>query len=60
MTDAHGYAQRTRFMSTSVLPHFIEVPAVVLAEGLTANETALPGPTTSSAAIRDGVRRLWD
>jgi DNA helicase-2/ATP-dependent DNA helicase PcrA len=59
MTDSHGYAQRTRFMSASVLPHFIEVPAVVLAEGLTANETALPGPATSSAAIRDGVRKLW-
>ncbi len=59
MTDTYGYAQRTRFVTDAVLPGFIEVPAVALTENSAAEEAGLPHSTTSSAAIRDGVRRLW-
>jgi DNA helicase-2/ATP-dependent DNA helicase PcrA len=54
-TDVHGYAQRTRFVTKRVLPHFVEVPAVAESEG--AQEAPLPAVTT--AKIRDSVRGLW-
>jgi len=58
MTDAHGYAQRTRFISERVLPHFIEekaYPEPQADEGA----AATAGTTVTSADIRSGVRRLW-
>lgn len=55
MTDAHGYSQRTRFLSEDVLPHFIEEQAFPPPEG--AADEPLPGTTTVN--IRDSVRRLW-
>jgi DNA helicase-2/ATP-dependent DNA helicase PcrA len=54
-SDTHGYSQRTRFLSETVAPHFVEIQArPQLAEQ---PESALP--RTSSTSIRDGVRSLW-
>jgi len=54
-TDTHGYAQRTRFVSEQVLPHFIEHQARPHAE-----ENEEPSATrVTSRNIRDGVRGLW-
>jgi len=55
MTDTHGYAQRTRFISDSVLPHFIEEQAYP--EPTSPAEEPLP--RTTSADIRASVRGLW-
>lgn len=55
MTDVHGYAQRTRFVSEEVLPRFIGVDAH--ADVDTPAEQPLPRVTSTS--IRDGVRTLW-
>jgi DNA helicase II / ATP-dependent DNA helicase PcrA len=54
MTDVHGYAQRTRFISDATLPHFIPLqarPDAIAAEP--------PLPRTTSADIRKGVADLW-
>jgi len=55
MTDVHGYAQRTRFLSDAVLPLFVEVDA--------SPETSIaaeePLDRVTSTRIRDSVRRLW-
>ena len=53
--DTHGYAQRTRFLTDGVLPHFLEVQA---APDATASEEPLAPITTAS--IRSRVRALWD
>jgi DNA helicase-2/ATP-dependent DNA helicase PcrA len=53
-TDTHGYAQRTRFLTDAVLPHFVEVQAQPVTED---NEGALPART--SVAVRESVKRLW-
>ncbi len=55
MTDAYGYAQRTRFVSERVLPHF--VPLLASPEPDHAAEAPLPRAT--SADIRASVRGLW-
>lgn len=55
MTDTHGYAQRTRFITTSVLPHFVEQGA--LPQPPDAAEK--PAPETTTADIRGGIRSLW-
>ncbi len=54
-SDTHGYAQRSRFLSESVLPHFVEIQAVA---GST-HPTEEPLPRTTSASIRANVRNLW-
>lgn len=54
MTDTHGYAQRTRFVSKRVLPHFVDVQASP--ETRTAEA---PVRRTTSANIRESVRGLW-
>ncbi len=55
MTDVHGYAQRTRFISERVEPHFLALNASP--DTVEAGEKPLERVT--SAHIRDGVRRLW-
>jgi DNA helicase-2/ATP-dependent DNA helicase PcrA len=54
MTDSYGYAQRSRFITDMVLPHFVQVQAAP--EPLAADG---PRPTTTGASIRDSVRGLW-
>lgn len=54
MTDTHGYAQRTRFVSERVLPHFVPVQASP--ETFDAEK---PVARTTSADIRNSVRGLW-
>ena len=55
-SDTHGYAQRTRFLAPSVMPHFVEVQAV---PGSTSDDEA-PLPRTTSSSIRAGMRSLWE
>ena len=55
-SDTHGYAQPSRFMAPSVMPHFIEVQAV---PGSNADDDS-PLPATTSATIRASVRGLWE
>ncbi len=54
-SDTHGYAQRTRFISERVLPHFVELQA----SPDTASPAEEPLPRTTTANIRDGIRGLW-
>jgi DNA helicase-2/ATP-dependent DNA helicase PcrA len=54
-SDRHGYAQRTRYISDAVLPHFVETLA---SPELPAEETG-PLERVTTAGIRDGVRGLW-
>jgi len=54
-SDTHGYAQRSRFVTEGVLPHFVEV----LASPETTADDDAPAPRTTSASIRAGVRGLW-
>ncbi len=54
-SDTHGYAQRSRFLSEAVLPHFVEVQAV---PGDMADPDE-PLPRTTSVSIRSNVRSLW-
>jgi ATP-dependent DNA helicase UvrD/PcrA len=54
-SDAHGYAQRTRFITPAVLQHFAQVQA---GPEWPADEAGPAGRTTS-ASIRSSVRRLW-
>jgi DNA helicase II / ATP-dependent DNA helicase PcrA len=54
-SDTHGYAQRSRFLTESVLPHFVEFQA----SPDTLAEKDEPAPNTTSVSIRDGVRELW-
>ena len=53
-TDTHGFAQRSRFLTDAVLPHFVEVQA---RPSPAEDEPALPAAT--SVSIREGVKRLW-
>jgi DNA helicase-2/ATP-dependent DNA helicase PcrA len=55
MTDVHGYAQRTRFISERVAPHFLALNA----SADTAAADNKPLERVTSARIRGGVRRLW-
>jgi len=55
MSDTHGYAQRSRFLTESVMPHFVEFQA----SPETLAEDDAPAPKTTSASIRAGVRGLW-
>lgn len=55
MTDVHGYAQRSRFVSEAVLPLFVAVDASPRATETREN----PLPRTTTANIRDGIRGLW-
>ena len=55
-SDKHGYAQRTRFVSERVLPHFVEIQARPGASP----EGEAPLERTTSASIRAGVRSLWN
>ena len=55
-SDTHGYAQRTRFLTPSVMPHFVEVQAV---PGSAADEDP-PLPATTTASIRASMRSLWE
>ena len=52
--DTHGYAQRTRFITAAVLPHFLEQQAAPESPVL---EEPLERITTVS--IRSSVRALW-
>jgi len=54
-SDTHGYAQRSRFLSDSVLPHFVDIQAVP--GGAPEADESLP--RTTSASIRATVRNLW-
>lgn len=54
LTDTHGYSQRTRFISDEVLPHFVQERAFPATQ-----ESETPLDRTSTAAIRDSVRALW-
>ena len=53
--DTHGYSQRTRFVSDTVLAHMRELQA-----GPGPASVESPLPTVTTAAIRAGVRSLWD
>jgi DNA helicase II / ATP-dependent DNA helicase PcrA len=54
-SDTHGYAQRTRFLTERVMPHFVELQA----SPDTLAEKDEPAPRTTTASIRAGVRGLW-
>jgi len=56
--DRYGYAQRSRFLTDRVLPHFVDVPA---AQGVDAVETPASdaAAVTNTAAIRSAARDLW-
>lgn len=54
--DTHGYAQRSRFLSETVLQHFAQIQVVPAAPE--DDREAFEG--TISAAIRAGVRALWE
>jgi DNA helicase-2/ATP-dependent DNA helicase PcrA len=54
MTDTHGYSQRTRFIGEHVLPHFVEEHAFP-----STSPAEEPMGGTSTTAIRDGIRSLW-
>jgi DNA helicase-2/ATP-dependent DNA helicase PcrA len=54
-SDSHGYAQRTRFLTDAVMPHFVDIQA--RPDALPQSETPLQRTTTAS--IRGGVRALW-
>jgi DNA helicase-2/ATP-dependent DNA helicase PcrA len=52
--DTHGYAQRTRFISPAVLPHFLEQQA-----GPESQLPEEPLERITTASIRSSVRALW-
>ncbi len=54
-SDTHGYAQRSRFLTERVLPHFVELQA----SPDTLAEKDEPAARTTTASIRAGVRGLW-
>jgi DNA helicase II / ATP-dependent DNA helicase PcrA len=54
--DTHGYAQRTRFITPAVLPHFAQTQAAP--ESPIDPEVPLERITTAS--IRSSVRALWN
>ncbi len=54
--DTHGYAQRSRFLTEAVLRHFAQVQAAP--EPPDGDGPALE--STTSAAIRAGIRSLWE
>jgi len=54
-SDTHGYAQRSRFLSEAVLPHFLDVQAVPGSDAPSEGQL----PRTTSASIRANVRNLW-
>ncbi len=53
--DAHGYAQRTRFLERDVLEAFEQVTPA----GGEADDDSPARGTTSAAEIRDRLRELW-
>ncbi|HSK47636.1 MAG TPA: 3'-5' exonuclease, partial [Coriobacteriia bacterium] len=53
-SDTHGYAQRSRFLSDRVLPHFVEVQA-----SPETSDVEPPAPRTSTTDIRSGIKKLW-
>jgi DNA helicase-2/ATP-dependent DNA helicase PcrA len=53
--DTHGYAQRSRFLSATVLQHFAQVQAVPEPP----DADGEPLERTTSASIRAGIRSLW-
>jgi DNA helicase-2/ATP-dependent DNA helicase PcrA len=57
-SDRHGYAQRTRFLSEAVLPHFVETLASPGSRDEAEQAATVAHATT--ARIRDGVRGLWE
>jgi DNA helicase-2/ATP-dependent DNA helicase PcrA len=54
--DTHGYAQRSRFLSETVVQHFAQMQAVPTAP---ADDREAPEGATS-AAIRASIRALWE
>jgi DNA helicase-2/ATP-dependent DNA helicase PcrA len=54
-SDRHGFAQRTRFISERVLPHFVEVQA----SPEPVSEVEGTEPSTTSVNIRSSIRGLW-
>jgi DNA helicase-2/ATP-dependent DNA helicase PcrA len=54
-SDNHGYAQRSRFLTADVMPHFVETLASP--EAPKDDDTPLERATT--AKIRGSVRSLW-
>ena len=54
-SDNHGYAQRSRFLSENVMPHFVET----LADPTPARDDESPLERATTAKIRGSVRSLW-
>jgi DNA helicase-2/ATP-dependent DNA helicase PcrA len=54
--DTHGYAQRSRFLSETVVQHFAQMQAVPAAP---ADDREAPEGATS-AAIRASIRAWWE
>jgi DNA helicase II / ATP-dependent DNA helicase PcrA len=54
-SDNHGYAQRTRFLSENVMPHFVET----LASPEPPKDDDTPLERATTAKIRGSVRSLW-
>jgi DNA helicase-2/ATP-dependent DNA helicase PcrA len=54
-SDRHGYSQRTRFLSPSVLPHFAKVDAAPHEPDADA-----PAARVTTADVRGTIRKLWD
>jgi DNA helicase-2/ATP-dependent DNA helicase PcrA len=56
MSDAYGYAQRTRFITEGVRPLFSEVQAAPER----ADDDGAPRPVATTASIRASVRAIWE
>lgn len=56
MTDVHGYAQRTRFLTDAVVPHFIQTTARPPHDEQSQPDTL---PRAATARVRDNLRALW-
>ncbi len=56
MSDAYGYAQRTRFITDGVRPLFAEVQASPERDA----EDGAPRPMATTASIRASVRAMWE
>ncbi|HEY5541383.1 MAG TPA: ATP-dependent helicase [Coriobacteriia bacterium] len=54
-SDNHGYAQRSRFLSENVMPHFVET----LANPEPPRDDDTPLERATTAKIRGSVRSLW-
>ncbi len=55
LTDAYGYAQRTRFIPDDLRPLFREIQAV---PAVAADEPAVP--VTTTADVRASIRAMWE